>query len=172
MNTFEEKENTSDTHSYLSFKLGDEVFAIIVYKVLNIIEMLPITKVPQAPVYMKGVINLRGSVLPVVDLRVKFGLPAAEQTADTCIIVLNLELNSEETLIGIMVDGVEEVLEIKNDQIKASPGIGTRYNSNFIQGMYAVKEAFTMILDIDKVFSVNDIITLKETEEVEKPIQK
>ncbi len=148
--------------TYLSFKMSDEVFAINVSKVINILEIRHITKVPKSPSYMKGVINLRGTVLPVVDMRTKFGLPEAQNTVDTSIIVLNIEKEGETIMLGTMVDAVREVLELKDEEIAQSPSIGTNYNSGFIQGMYRVDERFIMILDIDKVFSSDDIIDVKE----------
>jgi purine-binding chemotaxis protein CheW len=148
--------------TYLSFKMSEELFAINVSKVINILEMSHITRVPKTPSYMKGVINLRGSVLPVVDLRIKFGLPEAENTVDTSIIVLNIEKEGEIIMLGTLVDAVREVLELKDEDIAESPSIGTKYNSGFIQGMYRMDEHFIMILDIDKIFSTDDIIDVKE----------
>ncbi len=148
--------------TYLSFKMSEEVFAINVSKVINILEIRHITKVPKSPSYMKGVINLRGTVLPVVDLRSKFGLPEAQNTVDTSIIVLNIEKEGEIIMLGTLVDAVREVLELKDEEIAQSPSIGTKYNSGFIQGMYRVDEHFIMILDIDKVFSIDDIIDVKD----------
>lgn len=152
----------SEIQTYLSFKLGEEVFAINVSKVLNILEMSHITKIPKAPEYMKGVINLRGTVLPVVDLRIKFGSPEKEVTVDTSIIVLSIDLNGESVLIGTQVDAVREVLELRNDEIVPAPSIGTKYNSGFIEGMWRMDEKFIMILDIDKVFSTDEVIDFKD----------
>lgn len=148
--------------TFLSFTLGEEVFAINVSKVINILELKPITKVPRTPDFLKGVINLRGTVLPVIDLRLKFGLPEKEATVDTSIIVLNIEKDGEDVLLGILVDAVKEVLEFKTDEIAPAPSIGTKYDSNFIQGMWRIEESFIMVLDIDKVFSVEEIIDFKE----------
>jgi purine-binding chemotaxis protein CheW len=148
--------------TYLSFKLSEEVFAINVSKVINILEMNRITKIPKAPDYMKGVINLRGTVLPIVDLRIKFGLPEKETTVDTSIIVLSIDLNGEPVLVGTLVDAVKEVLELKTDEIAPSPTIGSKYNSCFIEGMWRMEDNFIMILDIDKVFSADDIIDIRE----------
>lgn len=152
----------TELQTYLSFKLSEEVFAINVSKVINILEMSHITKIPKAPDYMKGVINLRGTVLPVIDLRIKFGLPEKAATVDTSIIVLSINLNEEEVLVGTMVDAVKEVLELKTIEIAPSPTIGSKYNSGFIEGMWRVEDNFIMILDIDKVFSVDDILDVKE----------
>lgn len=154
-------ENAS-IQTFLSFQMDEEVFAINVSKVLNILEMKHITKVPKTPKYLKGVINLRGTVLPVVDLRIKFGLPEKETTVDTSIIVLNIEKDGETLLLGTLVDAVREVLELKMDEIAPSPSIGTKYNSGYLQGMWRVDENFIMILDIDKVFSAEEIIDFKE----------
>lgn len=148
--------------TFLSFKLGEEVFAINVFKVINILEMNHITRIPHAPDYMKGVINLRGTVLPVTDLRIKFGLPEKEITVDTSIIVLSLEVAGEPILIGILVDAVKEVLELKTSEISPSPIIGTKYNSGFVEGMWRINEKFIMILNIDKVFSTEEVIDLKD----------
>jgi purine-binding chemotaxis protein CheW len=152
----------TEMQTYLSFKLGEEVFAINVSKVLNILEMKPITKVPKSPDYLKGVINLRGTVLPVVDLRLKLGLSENEITVDTNIIVLSIEKEGETITLGILIDAVSEVLDFKTDEIAPSPTIGTKYNPGFITGMWRVDENFIMILDIDKVFLVDDIIDIQE----------
>jgi len=158
------KENTKGTqNSYLSFKLGDEVYAANVSKVLNILEMTKITKVPKAPDYMKGVINLRGTVLPVIDTRIKFGLTPTEYTPNTCILVLDIDVEAESIQVGGLVDGVQEVLEIEENQILPPPNIGNKYRSEFISGMYKVNdEQFIMILDMDKVFSADELIAVAD----------
>jgi purine-binding chemotaxis protein CheW len=157
-------ENLSTLTSYLSFKLGDEVFAANVSKVLNILEMTKITKVPKAPDYMKGVINLRGTVLPLVDTRIKFGLTATEFTANTCILVLDIQIGDESLQVGGLVDAVQEVLEIEEYQILPAPNIGSKYHSEFISGMYKINEdQFIMLLDMDKVFSVDELIQVAES---------
>lgn len=148
--------------TYLSFKLSEEVFAINVSKVINIMEVSKITRVPKAPEYMRGVINLRGTVLPVIDMSIKFGLPEKEKTVDTSIIVLNIDLNGEAILVGILVDAVREVLELRNKEISPSPSIGTKYNISFIEGMWQIEDKFIMILDIDKVFNTEEIIDIKD----------
>jgi purine-binding chemotaxis protein CheW len=150
-------------NSYLSFKLGDETFAANVGKVLNILEMTKITQVPKAPPYMKGVINLRGTVLPVVDTRLKFGLSATEVTPNTCILVLEIEVDGEYLQVGGLVDSVQEVLDIEPHEILASPNIGSCYRSEFITGMFKRdEEHFIMLLDMDKVFSSDEALILRE----------
>ena len=155
-------ERNHELQTYLSFQLSDEIFAVNVSKVINILELSRITKIPKAPVFMKGVINLRGSVLPVIDLRIKFGFPEIEATVDTSVIVVSIDTNDEAVLIGVLVDAVKEVLELKTGEIAASPSIGSKYNSGFIEGMWRTGDQFMMILDIDKIFSVDDILDVRE----------
>jgi len=150
--------------SYLTFKLEEETFAANVSKVLNILEMSKITKIPNAPDFMKGVINLRGTVLPLIDTRIIFGFTETEFTANTCILVLDISVGEETIHVGALVDGVSEVLEIEPNQIFQPPNIGTKYQSEFISGMYKTsEEQFIMILDMDKVFSIDELIEVQET---------
>lgn len=163
------KENLSKINSFLSFKLGDEEFAAHVGKVLNILEMTKITEVPKAPDYMKGVINLRGTVLPVIDTRIKFGMPPTAYTANTCIIVLDIEMDGESIHVGALVDSVQAVLEFDVTQIMPAPSIGSKYRSEFIEGVANVDDKFIMILNMDAVFSSDELTKMqdktKETEE-------
>ena len=153
------------TKSFLSFKLSNEHFAINVMKIIEILEVPKITKVPHAPEYLIGVVNLRGGVLPVIDTRIKFGLQPAELTVNTCIVVINIMMNEESIILGALVDSVSEVFEIEENQIQPSPSIGAKYQADFIQGMIKVKDQFMMLLNIDKVFSSTDIASMKETHE-------
>ncbi len=157
------KETITITHPYLSFRLGEELFAVNVAKVLEILEVTKITKVPKSPDYMRGVINLRGSVLPVIDTRVKFDMSLITDTVNTCIMVLNIQMDNDTLVLGALVDAVQEVLEIGAEQIKAAPSIGSKYKSEFIEGMVKINEQFIMILDMDKVFSSNELIVVKES---------
>jgi purine-binding chemotaxis protein CheW len=149
-------------NSYLTFKLGNELFAANVSKVLNILEMTKVTKVPKAPIYMKGVINLRGAVLPLIDTRIKFDMPETEYTANTCILVLDIEMNGESVHVGALVDSVQEVLEIDDVNIQPPPSIGTRYKSEFMEGIVKVEEEFIMILNMDLIFSTDELSILKD----------
>lgn len=148
--------------SYLSFTLGGEHFAIPVENVQEILSLPKITKVPHAPLYMRGVINLRGSALPVIDTAIKFGMGQTEQTVHTCIIVLNILLEGETIAIGAQVDGVQEVVEIEPGQIGPAPSIGSKYKSAFIKGMVKTDEAFLMLLCIDRLFSTDELLVVKE----------
>lgn len=156
------KEQVVSAESYLSFRLGEELFAASVAKVIEILEVPKITKVPKSPAYMRGVLNLRGSVLPVIDTRLKFGMSASTDTVNTCIMVLNVKIDSDSFVLGALVDAVQEVFEISEDEIKPAPSIGSKYKSEFIEGMVKTNEQFIMLLNLDKVFSSDELITLQE----------
>lgn len=153
---------TAEATQYLTFKLQEEVFAVDVAKVREILDLVTITKVPQTPEFMRGVINLRGSVVPVVDMRLKFGMPRTESTVNTCIIVMEISLDEETTVVGALADSVQEVLELEAEQIEPAPRIGTSLNTEFIKGMGKIDEHFVMILDIDKVFSEEELALTEE----------
>lgn len=166
-------ETATKINSYLSFNLGEEQFAAHVGKVLNILEMTKITEVPKAPEYMKGVINLRGTVLPVVDTRIKFGMTPTEYTTNTCIVVMEVDMEGDVVQVGALVDSVQAVLEIEESQIQPPPSIGSKYKSEFIYGMAKVDDRFIMLLDMEKVFSSDDIMQVKEkTKEGEIKVEK
>jgi purine-binding chemotaxis protein CheW len=156
-------ENTTTLKSYLSFQLGDEMFAADVSKVLEILEMRPITKVPRCPSYMRGVINLRGSVLPVLDTRIKFGLETRDDTVDTCIVVLRVLMEGEPLTLGALVDSVEEVLELTDADIEAPPSIGSKFNPEYMHGMVKMDDTFIMILNVDKVFSGDELMAVTDS---------
>lgn len=153
--------------TFLTFKLGKELFAVDVAKVLTILELKPITKVPNSPNYLRGVINLRGQVLPVIDMRIKFGMEPTEYTEKTCINVLSINIDNETIQLGILVDAVDQVLEIKESEIEESPSIGTKYKTEFIQGMYHLDDGFIMILNIDLIFNTNELLISKDLEKKE-----
>jgi purine-binding chemotaxis protein CheW len=151
----------TETVQYLTFKLADETFALDVSKVREILEQSNITKVPQTPDFMRGVINLRGSVVPVIDMRLKFGMSVTEQTVNTCIIVVEVQLEDETVILGALADSVQEVIEMEPAQIEPAPHVGTRLNTEFIKGMGKVDDHFIMILDIDKIFSSDEMEAVK-----------
>ena len=155
----------TETRQYLTFKLADEVFAVDVAKVREILEFNSITKVPQTPEFMRGVINLRGSVVPVMDLRLKFGMPETERTVDSCIIVVEIEYEGETLVLGALADSVQEVFELEPERIEPAPRIGTRLNADFIRGMGRHGEKFIIILDIDRVFGVEELSSLRDAQE-------
>lgn len=145
------------TSQYLTFKLGEETFGLEVAKVREILDFSTITKVPQTPDFMRGVINLRGGVVPVIDLRLKFGMTRTEKTVNTCIIVVEVTLGEESAVLGALCDSVQEVFDLDPDQIEPAPHIGTRLKSDFIKGMGKRDGNFIIILDIDKVFTADEL---------------
>lgn len=154
-----------ETTQYLTFTLADEVFAVDVARVREILEMPGITKVPQVPDFMRGVINLRGCVVPVIDLRLKFGLQATAQTVNTCIIVVEVAMDDENIILGALADSVQEVIEMEQSRIEAAPHIGTHLKTEFLKGMGKHNERFVMILDIDKVFSDAELTAVQGQQE-------
>jgi len=147
----------SETLQCLTFKLADEIFAVDVAKVREILDFSTVTKVPQTPDFMRGVINLRGSVVPVVDMRLKFGMTATVKTVNTCIIVMEIMLENETAVVGALADSVQEVLELEPENIEPAPRIGTKLNTDFLVGMGKHNESFIMILNIDKVFTLDEL---------------
>ncbi len=142
---------------YLTFVLQDEEYGIEILKVREIIGVMAITTVPGAPAYVTGVINLRGSIIPVVDLRRKFGMEPADRTAETCIIVVDVPLTTEGVMMGILVDTVSEVLDIAGDQIEPPPRFGRDVRLEFILGMGKVKGKVKILLDIDRVLGADEL---------------
>jgi purine-binding chemotaxis protein CheW len=144
----------ADAGKYLTFILGSESYGIAVLKIREIIRLVNITAVPQMPEYVKGVINLRGKIIPVVDLRLKFGLSKTETTERTCIIVVQVDLHSGvKSQMGLVVDGVEEVTNIAAADIEETPDFGTKLDTDSILGMAKIKGVVKTLLDIDKVVS-------------------
>jgi purine-binding chemotaxis protein CheW len=147
----------TETGQYLTFRLENETFALDISKVREVLDFTTVTKVPQTPDFMLGVINLRGNVVPVVDMRLKFGMSRTETTVNTCIIIVEIELEGETTVLGALADSVQEVLELPPDQIEPPPKIGTRLKTQFIKGMGHHGAQFIIILEIDKVFSAEEL---------------
>jgi purine-binding chemotaxis protein CheW len=152
----------TEATQHLTFNLDDEVFAVDISKVREVLEYTTVTKVPQTPEFMCGVINLRGGVVPVVDLRIKFGMTDAEKTVNTCIVIVEVMLDGEGTVLGALVDSVQEVHDFEADQIEPAPKIGTKLNTEFIKGMGKRDDQFIMILDIDRVFSSGELAIVQD----------
>jgi len=165
MNTNNQAPTENQISSFLSFKLDKELFAIPVMKVMEIVEVPTITKIPQAPEFMKGVINLRGTVLPVIDTHIKFGMTPLELTVNTCIVVLKVEIDEESVHVGALVDSVLGVFEMDEKNIQPSPTIGAKYRADFIKGMIEEQNQFMMLLDINKVFSALEFDIILESKE-------
>lgn len=155
---------TMETTQYLTFELDNEVFALDIGQVREVLDFTTLTRVPRTPEFMRGVINLRGSVVPVVDLRLKFGMSRTEKTVNTCVIIVEVTLDGETTILGALADSVQEVLDLGPDHIEPAPKIGTRLNTEFIKGMGKRDNKFIIILDIDKVFSISEIAMVQATQ--------
>ncbi len=142
---------------YLVFTLADEFYAVEVYDVREVLEYTTVTRVPKTQDFMRGVINLRGSVVPVIDLRLKFQMGETEKTIDTSIIVMEVNIDGETVTLGTLADSVQEVINLNEDQIEPAPQIGTRINTEFIRGIGKQDEQFIIILDTDRIFSEEDL---------------
>lgn len=152
---------TAAAGKYLTFRLKNESYGIVVLKIREIIRLQPITPVPQMPCYIKGVLNLRGKIIPVIDLRVKFGLQDITDTDHSCIIVVKLDLpNRMSSQIGLIVDGVEEVINISSNEIEPAPDFGTALDTTFILGLAKIKGSVKTLLDIDRVLTEETISAL------------
>lgn len=144
---------TNVLHQYLTFKLGQEIFALDIARVREVLEYTTVTALPRSPEFVRGVINLRGSVVPVVDLRLAFGMTRTEQTVSTCVIIVEMEIEGETVVMGAMADSVQEVIELDPGLIEPAPKIGVKLCNRFIKGMGKHNGEFIIILDSDMVFS-------------------
>lgn len=153
----------TEVRPYLTLTLDDELFAVDVAKVREVLDYTNITKIPRTPEYMRGVINLRGSVVPVIDLRLKFGMSKTENRKNTCIIVLEINLDDDILILGALADSVQEVFELEPNQIEPAPRLGTKFKAEFLKGMGKRDDNFIMILEIDKVFSADELMIVQDT---------
>ncbi|MCP4704817.1 MAG: purine-binding chemotaxis protein CheW [candidate division Zixibacteria bacterium] len=149
---------------YLTFRLAAEEYGLEILKVREIIGLMNITQVPRTPDYIRGVINLRGKVIPVLDLRNKFGMGVTEDTEETCIIVVDVRLDGESVLMGTVVDAVSEVLDIMENEIEDAPSFGTNVDTEFILGIGKVKNDVKILLDINEVLTAIDLSMLSGTD--------
>jgi purine-binding chemotaxis protein CheW len=156
------KAMTDKEGKYLTFNLAEEQYGIGILKIKEIIGMLPITSVPQTPEFVKGVINLRGKVIPVIDLRLRFGMPSMDYSERTCIIVVEMDSQADKILVGIVVDSVSEVLNIKGEDIEETPTFGAQLNADYILGMAKMEGAVKILLDIDQVLSGHELSMISE----------
>jgi purine-binding chemotaxis protein CheW len=159
-----EKRNTDiqdKAGKYLTFTLAQEEYGVEILKVREIIGIMDVTKIPRAPKYVRGVINLRGKVNPVIDTRLKFNMDSAEDTEETCIIIVEVTKNNQPLEMGILVDSVSEVLDIEETQIEATPEFGTGVDTQFIMGVAKAKSGIKILLDIDKVLTSEDLHNIK-----------
>jgi len=155
----------STFNQYVTFTLNEEQYAVAVRKVREVLEYTRITKLPRTADFMKGIINLRGSGVPVIDLRLKFGLEETPVGKETAIIVLDVDSRSGPVVVGVLADSVHEVVEITPDNVEPAPRFGTSLSSEFIQGVGKSDSGFIIILDIDHIFNSDEVLMLKSQEQ-------
>ncbi len=149
---------------YLTFFLAGEEYAITILQVTDIIECGVVTRVPGTPPWIRGVHNLRGTVVPVIDLAIKFGLPATEITRRTCVVIVELRVDDEAVIMGVMADSVHQVVDFTAEQIQPAPSFGPRVRASFLLGMASTTDArFVLLLDIDRIFSSDEILAASAT---------
>ncbi len=148
---------TSNIAQYLTFTLDQERYAVDIAKVREVLEFTTVTRVPRTPAYMRGMINLRGNIVPVIDLRLKLGLSRTERTVDTCIVITEVEVEGQPTVLGALADSVQEVIDVDAASIAPPPRMGTRVHTDFIRGMAKREDQFLVLLDIDRVLSEDDL---------------
>ncbi|OGS91856.1 MAG: chemotaxis protein CheW [Gallionellales bacterium GWA2_60_18] len=156
-----------EQNQYLTFLLGGEMFAIPILNIKEIIEYGSLTPVPMMPAFIRGVINLRGSVVPVVDLSVRFGREKAALTKRTCIVIIEIESGDEKQDVGVVVDSVSEVLEIPRNEIEQAPSFGAKIRADFIRGMGKINGKFVIILAVNQVLSIDEMAILGQAGSVE-----
>lgn len=160
-----------DINQFLTFTLSKEIFAVDIGTVREVLELTSVTKIPRTPDFMRGVINLRGHAVPVVDMRQKLGMSQGETTVDTCIIVIEIEFENDLTIMGALVDSVREVFEMTPDSIEPAPKMGAAINADHIKGMGRQNDQFILIIDINKIFSEEELAMGKGLTDTETEIQ-
>lgn len=138
---------------YLTLSLGDELFCLEIDRVREVLEYMPVTRVPRVANYMQGIINVRGRAVPVMDLRTRFGMRQAERTVDTCIIIVEIDFDGEPSIVGTVADSVHEVLDIGQDDMEEAPRLGASIDNRFIRGIGKRDDTFVVVLDIDAIFA-------------------
>ncbi|MFV0422719.1 chemotaxis protein CheW [Oleidesulfovibrio sp.] len=145
------------SNQYFTFVLDDELFALTIDSIREVLELPHITRIPRTPDFMRGVINLRGHAVPVIDLRRKFGMAAVQDTVDTCIIIVEVQFDDELAIVGALADGVREVVDIMPDHIEPAPRMGTAIRPEYIKGIARHDNAFVMLLDAERLFSLAEL---------------
>lgn len=150
---------------YLTFSLAGEIHGLAILKVQEIIGIMPVTHVPRMPAFVRGVINLRGRIIPVIDLRLQFGLSGQEDTTKTCIIVVQIARGDHKVTLGVLVDEVAEVIDLKGEQIEPAPSFGTAVSTDFLMGMGKVSQKVVMLLDIDRILAADQVARIEEAQQ-------
>lgn len=159
-------ENEENINQYLTFKISEESFALNVLNVREVLEFQTASQIPKMPDFMRGVINLRGSIIPVIDLKVKFELGRIEKSVDTSVIVCELEINDEIIVMGLLTDSVQEVIDLDNNSIEPTPYVGTKVDTSFIRGMGKKGDDFIIILNMQNVLTSNEISVINNSNEI------
>ena len=167
-----DEKTAKDINQFLTFTLGREIFALDIGTVREVLELTTITRIPRTPPFMRGVINLRGHAVPVVDMRLKLGMSKGEDTVDTCIIIVEIDFEGEQTVMGALVDSVREVFEMTPEAIEAAPKMGAAVNAEYIRGMGRQDNNFIIILDIGKIFSAEELAMVRGAGAPEKAPQE
>ncbi|MBN1411748.1 MAG: purine-binding chemotaxis protein CheW [Spirochaetales bacterium] len=162
------KRKTMTGSRFLSFVLNEEEYCIEILKIKEVMGMTDITMIPQTPQFIKGVINLRGRIIPIIDLRIKFSLPERDYTDRTCIIIVELSYENELTLMGVVVDTIQEVVNIPEDRVSRVPYINAKIRSEYIRGIAEVGETIKIVLDITKVLTDEEFVLVKELDRREE----
>lgn len=153
------------SQQFLTFILDDEAYGVEILRVQEIKGWTPVTRIPNTPEYMRGVLNLRGTIVPIVDMRMRFDLATAEYTPITVVIVLSVKGDTGERVIGLVVDSVSDVIDVAAQDVKATPDFGTSLNTKFINGIAASNDNMVMLLDVDKLLSVDELSVLSKMSE-------
>jgi len=164
-NTPAAKAEVQQAGQYLTFGLGTETFAIGIMAIKEIIEYASLTEVPMMPTYVRGVINLRGSVVPVLDLPVRFGKASSEVTKRTCIVIIDVMLGSDRHVLGLVVDTVNAVLDIPSSDIEPPPAFGASIRTEFIRGMVKINSKFVIVIDVDHVLAADEVQALADIQQ-------
>lgn len=159
----------AETAQYLTFGLGGEEYAANILQVREVVQFSALTRVPHAPSWIRGVLNLRGSVVPVVDLAVKFGQEPTQVTARTCIVLFDLQWETERTLLGVLAETVNEVVQLRPDELEPPPALGTHVRLDFLLGMARTEERFALVLDVDRVLSEQEIQAVERAQQGADP---
>ena len=165
----EQPAEVGEQHQYLTFLLADEMFAIGILSIREIIEYGVVTDVPMTPPFIRGVLNLRGAVVPVIDLALRFGRPAQENTKRTCIVIVEIEAANGSQQMGVVVDAVNEVLEIPASEVEPPPEFGARIRNDFIKGMGKIDGKFVIVLDLNRVMSIDEVAVVAKLGRMEAP---
>ncbi len=164
-----EEDQSTISNQYLTFVLDQEIYAFSISNVREVLQFDSVTKVPKTPDFMRGIINLRGSVVPVVDMRLKFGIGRVEKTVNTSVIVIEVTIDGESTMLGALADSVQEVIDLDTEDITPPPRLGTRLHIDFIRGMGKRDERFITILDLEKIFTLDELSLAQNLSEVALP---